>query len=39
MAVLFGELAFMRSFGKLTFTNLEIPEEVYSWFGASKIWP
>lgn len=36
MAVLFGELAFMRSFGKLTFTNLEIPEEVYSWFGGPK---
>ncbi len=36
MAVLFGELAFMRSFGKLTFVNLAIPEEVYPWFGGPK---
>lgn len=36
MAVLFGELAFMREFGKLTFADLELPEEVYGWFGGPK---
>lgn len=36
LAVLFGELAFMREFGKLTFEGLELPEEVYGWFGGPK---
>lgn len=35
-AVLFGELAFMRSFGTLTFLSLDLPEEVYSWFTGPK---
>lgn len=36
LAVLFGELAFMREFGKLTFEGLELPDEVYDWFGGPK---
>lgn len=36
MAVLFGELAFMRSLGQLTFERLELPEVVYSWFSGPQ---
>src|SRR5215468_2500590 len=32
MAVLFGEIPFMRAFGKARFEDLKLPEEVYSWF-------
>ena len=42
MAVLFGEIPFMRAFGRARFEDLELPEEVYSWFagpafGASRV--
>jgi ribulose 1,5-bisphosphate carboxylase large subunit-like protein len=33
LAVLFGEIPFMRAFGKARFEDLDLPEEVYSWFG------
>lgn len=36
ISVIFGELAFMKKFGKLTFVNLELPEEVYTWFGGPR---
>ncbi len=32
IAVLFGELPYMRGFGSLRFVDLELPDEVYSWF-------
>ena len=32
MAVLFGEIPFMRAFGKARFEDLKLPSEVYSWF-------
>lgn len=32
MAVLFGEIPFMRAFGKARFEDLKLPDEVYSWF-------
>ncbi len=42
MAVLFGEIPFMRAFGRARFEDLELPEEVYEWFrgpafGASAV--
>src|SRR5690242_479745 len=33
MAVLFGEIPFMRAFGQARFEELTLPEEVYEWFG------
>jgi ribulose 1,5-bisphosphate carboxylase large subunit-like protein len=33
MAVLFGEIPFMRAFGQARFEDLDLPEEVYEWFG------
>src|ERR1039457_1021940 len=33
MAVLFGEIPFMRAFGQARFEDLVLPEEVYGWFG------
>jgi len=33
MAVLFGEIPFMRAFGKARFEDLRLPQEVYEWFG------
>ncbi len=33
LAVLFGEIPFMRAFGQAQFEDLDLPEEVYSWFG------
>lgn len=33
LAVLFGEIPFMRAFGRARFENLALPEEVYEWFG------
>lgn len=33
MAVLFGEIPFMRAFGRARFEDLVLPEEVYGWFG------
>ena len=33
LAVLFGEIPFMRAFGQARFEELELPEEVYRWFG------
>ena len=33
LAVLFGEIPFMRAFGKARFEEIALPEEVYSWFG------
>src|SRR5947208_13485837 len=33
LAVLFGEIPFMRAFGRATFEDLVLPAEVYSWFG------
>ena len=32
MAVLFGEIPYMRSFGKARFEDLRLPDEVYEWF-------
>jgi ribulose 1,5-bisphosphate carboxylase large subunit-like protein len=32
MATLFGEIPFMRAFGKARFENLEFPEAVFHWF-------
>lgn len=32
MAMLFGEIPFMRAFGKARFEDLTLPAEVYSWF-------
>jgi len=42
MAVLFGEIPFMRAFGRARFEDLMLPPEVYNWFqgpsfGASSI--
>jgi ribulose 1,5-bisphosphate carboxylase large subunit-like protein len=42
MAVLFGEIPFMRAFGRARFEDLTLPPEVYSWFqgpsfGASSV--
>ena len=36
MTVLFGELSFVTNFGKVTFTDLKLPEEVYNWFLGPK---
>jgi ribulose 1,5-bisphosphate carboxylase large subunit-like protein len=33
LAVLFGEIPFMRAFGRARFEDLILPEEVYQWFG------
>lgn len=33
MAILFGEIPFMRAFGEARFEDLRLPEEVYEWFG------
>lgn len=33
LAMLFGEIPFMRAFGKARFEELRLPEEVFSWFG------
>lgn len=33
MAILFGEIPFMRAFGEARFEDLTLPEEVYEWFG------
>ena len=32
MAMLFGEIPFMRAFGKARFEDLTLPAEVYTWF-------
>ena len=32
MAMLFGEIPFMRAFGKARFEDLTLPAEIYSWF-------
>src|SRR5215469_10297272 len=32
MAVLFGEIPFMRAFGRARFEDLTLPPEVYNWF-------
>jgi ribulose 1,5-bisphosphate carboxylase large subunit-like protein len=32
LAVLFGEIPFMRAFGQARFEDLSLPEEVYDWF-------
>ncbi len=32
MAVLFGEIPFMRAFGRARFEDLKLPAEVYEWF-------
>ena len=32
MAILFGEMPFMRAFDRFIFRNIEVPEEVYGWF-------
>lgn len=42
MAVLFGEIPFMRAFGRARFEDLMLPPEVYTWFqgpsfGASSV--
>src|SRR6516162_2254029 len=42
MAVLFGEIPFMRAFGQARFEDLILPPEVYNWFqgpsfGASSV--
>ena len=36
ITVLFGELSFVTNFGKVKFTNLELPDEVYNWFLGPK---
>ena len=36
MAVLFGELPYMRGLNSLRFMRLELPEEVFAWFGGPK---
>jgi ribulose 1,5-bisphosphate carboxylase large subunit-like protein len=33
LAVLFGEIPFMRAFGRARFEDLTLPAEVYEWFG------
>ncbi len=33
LAVLFGEIPFMRAFGQARFEDLTLPAEVYEWFG------
>jgi ribulose 1,5-bisphosphate carboxylase large subunit-like protein len=33
MAVLFGEIPFMRAFGQARFEDVALPDEVYEWFG------
>jgi ribulose 1,5-bisphosphate carboxylase large subunit-like protein len=32
LSVLFGEIPFMRAFGKARFEDLTVPDEVYEWF-------
>ena len=36
MTVLYGELSFVTSFGKVKFIDLELPDEVYNWFLGPK---
>ncbi len=36
MAVLYGEFSSTAVFGKLTFVDLELPDEVYGWFSGPK---
>ena len=36
LAVLYGELPYMKGFGSLRFVGLDVPDEVYSWFGGPQ---
>lgn len=36
MTVIYGELSFVTSFGKVQFIDLELPDEVYNWFLGPK---
>lgn len=36
LAVLFGELSFLRAFGEVRFQDLTLPEEVYRWFDGPR---
>ncbi len=36
ITVLFGELSFIKIFGKVKFLDLELPKEVYKWFEGPK---
>ncbi len=36
MAALFGELPYMRGFGDLRFMRLDLPVEVFGWFGGPR---
>lgn len=36
MTVLFGELSFVTNFGNVTFLDLNLPDEVYTWFSGPK---
>jgi len=36
IAILFAEIPFIKHFGDVTFVDLELPTEVYDWFGGPK---
>lgn len=36
LSVLFAEIPLVEAFGKITFVDLELPSEVYNWFGGPK---
>lgn len=36
LSVLYGELPYMKGFGSLRFVELEVPNEVYSWFAGPQ---
>ena len=36
LAVLYGELPYMKGFGSLRFVGLDVPDEVYSWFNGPQ---
>jgi|GEM_PF-2316079 len=36
ITVLYGELSFMTNFGKVTFLDLKLPDEVFGWFEGPK---
>jgi len=36
MTIIFRELSFVSALGKVTFIDLQLPDEVYAWFGGPK---
>ena len=36
LTILFGEISFITSFGKVKFLDLQLPNEIYNWFSGPK---